>query len=91
MSKVRWHYLWVPRFFGLTPNDKDLYLEQIFALVYHLGFTYKDAYSCPVWQRFWFISRLKKEFEEAKKNQQQAYSSSQRNTSGGRSFRKSFG
>jgi hypothetical protein len=81
----------VPRFFGLTPNDKDLYLEQIFALVYHLGFTYKDAYSCPVWQRFWFIGRLKKEFEEAKQQQSQAYSTSQRNTSGGRSFRKSFG
>jgi hypothetical protein len=91
MSKARSPFLWAPRFFGLTPNDKDLYLEQIFALIYHLGFTYSDAYKCPVWQRFWFINRLKQEFEEAKKNQQQAYSTSQRNTSGGRSFRKSFG
>tara|TARA_B100001094_G_C18188994_1_gene805875 strand:+ start:510 stop:710 length:201 start_codon:yes stop_codon:yes gene_type:complete len=66
-------------------------LEQIFALVYHLGFTYQDAYSCPVWQRFWFIGRLKKELEEARNQQSQGYSSSQRNTSGGRSFRKSFG
>tara|TARA_B100000927_G_C16450798_1_gene463742 strand:- start:916 stop:1158 length:243 start_codon:yes stop_codon:yes gene_type:complete len=80
----------VPHFFGLTPNNKDLYLEQIFALVYHLGFTYQDAYNCPVWQRFWFINRLKYEFDKAKEQKQAASSQSKRNTSGGRVFRKAF-
>ena len=90
MSKARLAFLWVPRFFGLTPNNKDLYLEQIFILMYHLGFTYQDAYKCPVWQRFWFINRFKKELEAAKENSQNPYSSNKRNNSGSRSFRKAF-
>ena len=90
MNKVRWVFQWVPRFFGLTPNNKDLYLEHIFALIYHLGFTYQDAYNCPVWQRFWFINRLKFEFERAKEQNQTANSQSKRNTSGSRVFRKAF-
>jgi hypothetical protein len=80
----------VPRFFGLTPNNKDLYLEQIYILIYHLGFTYQDAYSCPVWQRFWFISRFKKDIEESKEQNSTINTQSKRNTSGSRIFSKSF-
>ena len=90
MNKVRWVFQWVPRFFGLTPNNKDLYLEQIYILMYHLGFTYQDAYKCPVWQRFWFINRFKKELEDAKQQNQTAQMQSKRQTSGSRVFRKSF-
>ena len=90
MNKVRWVFQWVPRFFGLTPNSKDLYLEQIYILMYHLGFTYQDAYKCPVWQRFWFINRFKKELEDAKQQNQNAQMQSKRQTSGSRVFRKSF-
>ena len=81
----------MPHFFGLTPNDKDLYLEQIFALIYHLGFTYQDAYSCPVWQRFWFINRLKEEFKQAKEHNQNPASSARNTNSGSRQIRKAFG
>ena len=80
----------MPRFFGLTPNNKDLYLEQIYILIYHLGFTYQDAYNCPVWQRFWFISRFKKDIEEAKEQNKVVNTQSKRNTSGSRIFSKSF-
>ena len=90
MNKVRWAFLWAHRFFGLTPNHKDLYLDQIFILIYHLGFTYKDAYNCPVWQRFWFINRLKKELEDAKEQNKKASSNAQRNNSGSRMYRKAF-
>ena len=58
--------------------------------MYHLGFTYADAYSCPVWQRFWFIGRFKKELTQAKEHKQSPYSSSKRNNSGSRMFRKAF-
>lgn len=88
MSKVRLYYQWELHFFGLSPNDKDLYLEQIFILVYHLGFTYSDAYDLPVWERFWFINRLKKEFETAKENNTKATSNAQRTNSGSRNVRK---
>lgn len=81
----------MPRFFGLTPNEKDLILEQIFILVYHLGFTYEDAYKLPVWQRFWFIGRLKEEFKQAKENNQSPASSAHRTNSGSRQVRKAFG
>jgi hypothetical protein len=81
----------VLHFFGLTANDKDLFLEHIFVLIYHLGFTYQDAYNLPVWQRFWFINRLKQEFKAAKENDQSATSSARRTNSGSRQFRKSFG
>ena len=58
--------------------------------MYHLGFTYQDAYKCPVWQRFWFINRFKKELEIAKEHNTQAHSQAKRNNSGSRSFRKAF-
>jgi hypothetical protein len=79
----------VLRFFGLTPSNKDVYLDQIFLLVYHLGFSYKDAYSCPVWQRLWFIHRLKQEFEEAKKNNNPP-ARARNQTKGSKTFTRSF-
>jgi hypothetical protein len=79
----------VPRFFGLTPSNKDLYLEQIFALIYHLGFTYRDAYNCPVWQRFWFINRLKKQFDDMK-DKGASTDRGKRTNNGSRGFNKLF-
>ena len=58
--------------------------------MYHLGFTYQDAYKCPVWQRFWCINRFKKELELAKESRQSAHSTSKRNNSGSRGYRKAF-
>ena len=59
-----------PRFFGLTPNDKEVFLEQIFGLMYYAGFSYNEAYNLPVWQRIWFINRLN---QEIKKSQGQSH------------------
>jgi len=55
----------VLRFFGLTPNDKEVYLEHIFTLMYYMGFTYVEAYNVPVWQRIWFLKRLNKEIKRS--------------------------
>jgi len=52
-------------FFGLTVTHKEAVLDQIFALMYHVGFSYVEAYNIPVWQRIWFIKRLNKEIREA--------------------------
>ena len=65
MSHRRCACPWAPRFFGLTPDDKEFYLEQIFILMYYMGFLYKEAYHLPVWQRVWFIQRINREFKEA--------------------------
>ncbi len=55
----------MPPFFGLTPDNKDLYLEHIFLLMYYCGFGYRDAYLLPVYQRVWFITRINDEIKKA--------------------------
>jgi hypothetical protein len=55
----------VLRFFGLTPNDKQFFLDQIFQLMYYMGFSYKEAYLLPVWQRLWFINRTSEEIKKS--------------------------
>ena len=54
------------RFFGLTPENKTLILEQLYVLIKHANFTYSDAYKLPVWKRLWFIYKLKEDFEKEK-------------------------
>jgi len=65
-------------------------LDQIFALIYHLGFTYSDAYNCPVWQRFWFLNRLKHYLKESKQNNSPTPEGAKRSNSGIRGISKSF-
>ena len=55
----------MPRFFGLTSSDKEIFLEPIFALMYYMGFTYNEAYALPIWQRLWFIKRINKEMKRS--------------------------
>ena len=59
-----------PAFFGLTPNDTEIYLEPIFYLVYYLGMTYVEAYNMPIWRRNWFLERVVAEIK--KTNQSKA-------------------
>ena len=33
--------------------------------MYYMGFTYREAYEIPVWQRIWFIKRLNKEIKQS--------------------------
>ena len=54
----------MPHFFGLTTSDKDIFLEQIFLLMYYMGFTYYEAYNLPIWQRLWFIQRINQEIKK---------------------------
>jgi hypothetical protein len=51
----------VHRFFGLTPNDKETFLEEIYGLMEHGHFTYSEAVMLPIWKRRWFIERIIKE------------------------------
>ena len=59
----------MPRFFGLTPTDKQIFLEHIFLLMYYMGFTYVEAYNLPIWQRMWFLDRINKEIKQANEKQ----------------------
>ena len=52
-------------FFGLTPNDKEVFLEPIFLLMYYMGFTYEEGMKLPIWKRTWFIDRFVKEIEKS--------------------------
>ncbi len=55
------------RFFGLTNSHKTIFLDQIFTLMYYVGFNYTQAYNIPIWVRHWFIKRLNDEIKKANK------------------------
>lgn len=42
-----------------------MFLDQVFTLMYYIGFTYSEGMSLPVWQRRWFIERTQKEMARA--------------------------
>lgn len=42
-----------------------MYLQQIFLLMYYVGFTFIEGYNLPVWQRLWFIERTNKEIKDS--------------------------
>jgi hypothetical protein len=65
MKKVRCAFLLAQAFFGLTHNDKEIYLEPIFYLIYYLGMTYGEAYNLPIWKRSWYLERVVKEINKA--------------------------
>ena len=50
---------------ALRQNISLHFLEQIFLLMYYSGFSYRDAYNLPVWQRVWFIERINKEITKS--------------------------
>ena len=75
-------------FFGLTPENKDIVLEQIYVLMQHLSFSYADAYKLPIWKRIWFIRKLKSDLE--KQSQQNNNPLPQQNKRVNNMFKKSF-
>lgn len=87
MKKVRSICQLERHFFGLTPENRDVVLEQIFILMQHLNFSYRDAYFLPVWQRSWFIGRLKENIEKQKEMQNMQQSSRNSNNN---IFKKQF-
>ena len=60
---IRYLFQLLPIFFGLDSSYKEHQLEQIYILVKHLGFSYRDAISIAVPYRQWFIDRFAKEIE----------------------------
>ena len=62
----------VAGFFGLSPEDKKIFLDQVFTLMYYVGFSYTDAMRLPVWQRVWFIERTVEEFKKSNNEQSRA-------------------
>ena len=65
----------MPRFFGLTPNYRQLLYTEIHDLVYHGGggFIHSEVYNMPIWLRRYHIDRInefnKKQQEEIEKAQ----------------------
>ena len=58
-------------FFGPVSNLREILLEEIFLLQYHLKMSYSDSRSLPIPYRKWFLNRLAEEFkknEEVEKN-----------------------
>lgn len=59
---------WDPRFFGLTPEHREVvFLEPFFLLGYYFGMDYSVYYNLPVSYRRWLIERIDKEIRAAAK------------------------
>ena len=56
--RLRW------TFFGLTDEYVEDVYEQFFALTYHGGWDFQQAYNLPVQLRTWFVKRLIKQKED---------------------------
>ncbi len=56
-------------------------MEQIWSLMYYIGFTYQDAYKLPIWKRIWFLERTVKEFKKANDEGRQVQSKAAHNNS----------
>jgi len=53
-----------PRFFGLTPKDREAILEQHYFLIRHLKMSYSEVREMPIMYREWFIKRFAREIED---------------------------
>jgi hypothetical protein len=78
------------RFFGLTPENKTIILEQLYVLIKHANFTYLDAYKLPVWKRLWFIFKLKEENEKENQTIKNTSQNSSNSNNNNNIFRKGF-
>ena len=54
--------------------------------MYYIGFTYREAYVLPIWQRTWFIERVNEEFKRAAEQNTQASRAAHHNTPDQRSM-----
>ena len=63
-------------FFSLDHNYSENVYEQMFALVFHGKLSLIEAYNLPVGLRVWFIKRLQREFDEEKRQHEEASRSS---------------
>jgi len=83
LKKVRSVYLLQVSFFGLTPDFRQYQMEEFYVLIKQLNFTYRDAYSLPVWKRRWFLKKFMDDLEKQKNklNQSAAKNIPSRNNS----------
>jgi len=65
-------FLFQPTFFGLTDDYTESVYEEFFALKYHGGWSFIEAYNLPIQLRGWFVKRLVKQFENEKEQMEKS-------------------
>jgi hypothetical protein len=65
-------------FFGLTNDYIAGVYEELFLLKHHGNWSFMEAYNLPITIRRWFLERLSQQFEEEKKQQDEAIEKSRR-------------
>ena len=63
-TRRKWRSRSAWTFFGLNHNYIEAVYEQLFAMKYHGGWSFFEAYNLPVNIRMWMIERLVKQKEE---------------------------
>jgi hypothetical protein len=59
-------------FFGLSEKYNEGVYEEFFLLKYHGGWSFIEMYNLPVGLRRWWLQRLTKQFEDEKKQMEDA-------------------
>lgn len=66
----RFHLIW--NFFGLSDEYIESVYEMFFALKYHGGWSFTEAYNLPIPIRDWFVKRLVKQKKEEAEQMEKA-------------------
>ncbi len=64
VQRVHWRCPSQPAFFGLNDKYMESVYEQFFALKYHGGWSFAEAYNLPLVIRTWFVDRLARQFKK---------------------------
>ena len=63
----KWRFRLIRTFFGLTDKYSAALYEQIFIMKHFGGWSFTEVYNLPIGLRNWFCERMRKQFEDEKK------------------------
>ena len=70
---AKWRFRSPRSFFGLDEEYMENVYEQFFALKYHGGWSFIEAYNLPIGLRLWFLEKLKQQFDLESESIKKAY------------------
>ena len=70
--RKKWRFRLIRTFFGLTDKYSEALYEQFFIMKHFGGWSFTEMYNLPIGLRNWFCERMRKQFEEEKKEMDKA-------------------
>ena len=70
--RKKWRCRLIRTFFGLTDKYSQALYEQIFIMKHFGGWSFTEIYNLAIGLRNWFCERMRKQFEDEKKEMEKA-------------------